>query len=966
MNARDDERKHDRNTEREAGAEIENSNDANSFRIANQFAEGSIREHAKPIPPRNIPAAVRRLFRLPPSASQIDAELRDEFQFHIEGRIEQLIALGRSRAEAEQEVNEKFGDYETHWQHTRRIDEDTMQQTRRFEFWAMIRSELQRSARALLRTPGFTLIAILTLALGIGATTAIYTVVDAVVLRPMSYRQPNALVSILHPTAPPGSKEGKWGMSSGGYFEFKHKTKTLSDIGAYRTTSYTVVNNNTADVAQFAQVTASLFPTLRARAESGRLIQDADDKPGVPEVAVLSHEYFLRRFGGDRSIVGRNLETSSGIFQIVGVAEPGLTLPMPGPFASQSNLAGFGVDVWVPLQLNPAGPFYNSHQFVGMGRMRDGVTAEAAQRDLTEIASHFTETLSRAYSKSFIQTYNFRTEVSGLRNAVLGPTIPRALWMVMGSVLLVMLIAAGNVANLFIVRMESRRREAAVRTALGASPQHMAVHYLSESWLLCGIAGAVGLSLAVVGLRGLLVIIPASMPRIHNIALGWTSVSVALGIAVVMGTLLGLMPLLKHFNITALREGGRGLSASPRQRAVRNSLVVGQVALALVLLAAAGLMSQSFMHLRSVKPGFNPSNVIAFDMSLPFNEYDTREKALTFHRELQRQLLEIPGVVSAGTVSDMPLENFGNGCSVVFREGRPYPAGEPTPCVKTAVSGPGLFETLRIPVDGRIPSWRDIDSRSQAIVITKALADRLWPGESAIGKGINSYVDTTANDWYRVVGVVSDLRAGSLEAPPIEAVFYAPSGFRANRRDGSVNDLAYLVRTKTPASLTIMARVSQIVANMNPRVPVINARSMEQVVERSMSRTSFVMVLLGIAAIVALILSAVGMYGVISYLVAQRRPEIGIRIALGAGMAGVARLIVWQSIRLALVGVAIGVAGAYLLGKTMSSLLFGVTSGDPVTLAGVSALLLLVATAASLVPARRAARTDPLEAMRTD
>ncbi|MEO7360199.1 MAG: ABC transporter permease [Gemmatimonadaceae bacterium] len=915
---------------------------------------------------RAIPAKVRRLFRLPPSASQLDTELRDEFQFHIEGRIEQIVAQGRTRTEAEAEVTAKFGDYETHWQHTRRIDQDTMQQTRRFELWALLRSELQHSARALRRTPSFTFIAIVTLALGIGATTAIYTVVDAVVLRPLPYREPGALVSILHPTTPPGSSDGKWGMSAGGYFEFRSKTKTLTDVGAYRTSSFTVTNNNKADNARTAEISASMFPTLRARAEIGRLIQPADDTPGAPKVAVLSYEYFQRRFGGDRTMLGRNLETSGASYEIVGVAEPGLTLPMPGPFASQANLAGFGVDVWVAMQLNPAGPFYNSHQYVGIGRMRGGVTAEAAQRDLIEIASNFPETLSRAYSKSFIKNYNFRTEVSPLRNAVLGPTIPRALWMVLGSVLLVLLIAAANVANLFIVRMESRRREAAVRTALGASPQHMAVHYLSESWLLCGASSVIGLLLAIAGLRGLLAIAPTSIPRLNNIALNWSSIGMALGIAVVMGTVLGLMPMLKHFSSTSLREGGRGLSASPRQRAVRSGLVVGQVSLALILLAAAGLMSQSFMHLRSVKPGFNAANVMAFDMSLPFREYDTREKALTFHRELQRQLLEIPGVVSAGTVSNMPLESFGSGCSVVFREGRPYPAGEPTPCVTIAVAGPGLFETLRIPVEGRIPSWSDIDSRSQAIVITKALADRLWPGESAIGKGINTWVDTTANDWYRVVGVVSDLRASSLEAPPIEAAFYAPSGFRANRTDGSVNDLSYLVRTKTPASVGIMARVNQIVASMNPRVPVINARSMEQIVERSMSHTSFIMVLLAVAALVAVTLSAVGMYGVISYLVAQRRSEIGIRIALGAGLTGVARLIVWQSMRLALLGVAIGVTGAFVLGRTMSSLLFGVTSGDLATLTGVSALLLVVAAAASLAPARRAARIDPLEAMRAD
>ena len=301
----------------------------------------------------NIPARVRRLFRLPQSQSQIDADLGDEFRFHIEGRIDQFMSQGLTRTEAEREVHARFGDYETHWQHTRNIDEVSMRNNRRFEFFSMLTTELQRSARALRRTPSFSIIATITLALGIGATTAIYAVLDAVVLQPMPYRQPAQLVSLLHPTNVPGNGERKWGLSIGGYYEFRNNARTVRDIALYRTSGFTVTNNNSADVARVSASTASLFPTLMARAAVGRLILDSDDRPGDPRVAVLSYEYFMRRFGGDESIVGRNLETSSGNFEIVGVAEPGLTLPMPGPFASTSNLAGFGVDVWMALQLNP-------------------------------------------------------------------------------------------------------------------------------------------------------------------------------------------------------------------------------------------------------------------------------------------------------------------------------------------------------------------------------------------------------------------------------------------------------------------------------------------------------------------------------------------------------------------------------------------------------------------------------------
>lgn len=915
--------------------------------------------------PRNIPDKVRRMFRLPQSQAQLDAELVDEFHFHIEGRIEQFMSTGLSRADAEREVRARFGDYETHWKHTRNIDELSMRNNRRFEFTTMLWNELQHSARALRRTPSFSIIATITLALGIGATTAIYSVLDAVVLRPLPYRQPQELVSILHPTNVPGNGERKWGVSIGGYYEFRNHARTIRDIALYRTSSFTVTNNGSADMARVATSSASMFPTLMARAKHGRLILESDDKPGAALVTVLSDEYFMRRFGGDVSIIGRNLETSSGNYEIVGVAEPGLTLPMPGPFASSSNLSGFGVDAWIALQLNPAGPFYNNHAYVGVARLKQGVSLAAAQADLTRIANTFTTVLPNVYSQKFMANYKFTTEVSDLRNAVLGPTVPRALWMVLGSVVLVLLIAAANVANLFIVRMESRRRESAIRAALGASAGHMAAHYLSESLLLAGAATVLGLGLAAVALQLFPSIAPTNIPRLDTVTLGWSSILICIAIAATIGLLLGALPLLRRFKISALRDGSRGSVGSFRQRAARNTLVVGQVSLALVLIAAAGLMLQSFAHLRVVKPGFNPSNVSTFDISLPFTEYDTREKALVFHRELQRQMLELPGVTTVGSTSQLFLEGFGTGCSVVFREGRPFANGEETPCVSGAIIGPGFLESLQVSVTGRIPSWNDVDSRSQAVVVTKALADRLWPGEDPTNKGIASN-GQDSQDWYRVVGVVDGLRAENLEGKPTEAIFLALTGLRANRRDGSVNDLVYTVRTASQPTPALMQQVTALVKGMNPRVPVLNTRTMDQVVERSMSRTSFIMVLLSLAALVALILSAVGMYGVISYLVAQRRAEIGIRIALGAGIAGVARLIMWQSVRLAVVGVAVGLAAAFMLGKTMSSLLFGVTAGDPRTMAGVSALLLVVAAAASLVPSRRASKIDPLEAMRAD
>jgi putative ABC transport system permease protein len=382
-----------------------------------------------------------------------------------------------------------------------------------------------------------------------------------------------------------------------------------------------------------------------------------------------------------------------------------------------------------------------------------------------------------------------------------------------------------------------------------------------------------------------------------------------------------------------------------------------------VLLASAGLMLRSFSRLRDVQPGFDHRQVLAFDVALPFPEFDTREKAVAFHQYLQGRIAALPGVHSIGSTTTVPLEGYGTGCSVVWREGRPFPPGQQPPCVSTPIVAPGFFETLRIPVRGRTPTWSDVDSRSQAVVVTQALADRLWPGEEAIGKGIGSN-GPKSTQWYRVVGVVGELRAEALDRPPTEAVFFAPTGLRPNVRDGSVNFLTYLVRSDGVDPRSLIPEARRLLADANSHVPFVDARTMAEVFSRSMSRTSFVMILLGVAAAVALVLSAVGTYGVISYLVTQRRAEIGVRLALGASIRRVSQLVVYQSMRLAVIGVAIGVAAAWVTTRLLSRLLFDVSPTDPAVLALAATALLAVAGLAAFAPARRAARIDPVEVLR--
>ncbi len=903
---------------------------------------------------------IRRVFRLPVTARRIDDAVDEELWFHLDGRVEELMEREHlPRDEAEREARRRFGDFDAYRREARDIDDRTMREHTRMEVLDTLMRELRHAARVLRRTPAFSLIAFVTLAVGIGATTAIYTVLDAVALRPLPYRNVDQLVSVLHPATVPGNGESKWGMSAGGYFTFKRENRSFQDLGGYRTGSMIVLNDRDAQEVRDAEVTASIFSTLQARAAIGRLIGPAEDAPNGPAVVVLGYEFWQRHFGGDRSVLGTMLQTSGGPREIIGVAEPGLSLPKPGPFASTSDLASFGVDVWTPLQLNPNGPFYNSHQFSGIGRLKPGVTPEQAQRDLATIMASFPDKMPQVYSQKFFQSFNFRVGVTNLRDEVLGPKLSKSLWVLFGAVAVVLFIACANVANLFLVRMEARRRESAIRTALGADRLHMAVHFLSESLLLTIASAVAGLLLAYVGLRLLIALAPTDIPRLTTVGLNGTSVAFAFGLALFAGVIFGLLPLARTaVDVNTLREGGRGMSASVGQRVVRNGLVVGQVALALVLLAAAGLMLRSFANLRNVKPGLDPQSVLTFETVLPESEFSSGEAVTAFLQRFQERLGALPGVTRVGASTSLPFQDFGSGCTGVGREGRPWTADEKGACVATPDALPGFFESLGIHVRGKTPQWSDYDpsgKSSTVAVVTQALATHLWPGEDAIGKGISIGGTRGARQFFRVIGVIPELRAQGLDQPPTEIVFSATQS----------SDAVWTVKVSKGNPTDLMPSIRRVLAELNPRVPIINPRTMSDVVVRSMARASFIMTLLAIAGSMALLLSAVGIYGVISYLVTQRRAEIGVRVALGARTPQVASLVLGQSMRLALAGVVIGLIVAVVGMRVLASLLFEVSPTDPTVLALTAALLLFIAAAASLSPTRRAAKIDPVEAMRS-
>jgi predicted permease len=908
---------------------------------------------------------LKRLVELPRTPRRLVAEVDDELRFHLEERIDQYVAAGMTRAEAQAEVQRRFGDLSRHRQHTLAMDAAHWRRTRVRETLLALVDETGRAFRTLGRQRTFATIAVATLAIGIAATTAIFAVLDAVVLRPLPYAEPDRLVSVLHPATVPGSGERTWGMSPGGYFHIANRTRTLERMGLYVVGGTTVTGDGDAEVVDVAVTTATVFEVLRARAHAGRLYDARDDQPDSSRVAVLGYAFWQRRFGEDPQVIGRMLETSEGRYEIIGVAQPGLTLPIPGPFSGVASLNGVDLDVWIPLKLNPAGPFWNNHPYVGVARLAPGRSTAQAQAELTTLTREFPQAISNAYSESFMREYNFRVQTRALRDTVLGPSLPRTLWTLFAAVLLILAVAGANVANLFLLRFEARQRETAVRSALGAMRRHLMVHYAAESVTVAAAAGAAGLALAWLALKGVLAVAPTDTARLSDVHLDGRSFAFTAALSALVAAIFAVLPLLRQrIDLKVLRDEGRSSTTSRVRRRSRDLLVVAQLALALVLMTGATLLVRTMQQLRAVQPGFDTASTLAFDLSLPFTQYDTREKAMAFHRELEARVRALPGVVAVGSATSAPLESgFGTGCSVVWRAGRPYAAGVEPPCVATPIAMPGYLETLRVRTRGHIPGWSDVDGLTQGVVVTDALAQRLWPGEDPLGQGINSN-GSDSRGWYRVVGVIPALHAEALDRPPTEAVFYAPTGFSPNSRSGALNDLTWLVRTGGSDPFALVPAIREAVSALDPRVPVVRPRTMDQVKARSLARTSFSLVMLGLAASVALVLSLVGTYGVVSYVVAQRRGEFGVRVALGATGRALSRSVVSESVRLALIGSVVGGGLSVAVNRVLRSWLFGVSPHDPLSLVSAVVVLIGCAALASIGPARRAARADPGQALR--
>jgi predicted permease len=822
--------------------------------------------------------------------------------------------------------------------------------------------DLRQAFHVLRRTPGFSLAAVLTLALGMGASTAIYTALERVVLDPLPYAEPDRLVQLK--SAVPGVSPGQeWDVSAGAWFFFGREAPSLEALGAYRRGGVTVLGSDGPRRVRSAVVTAGTLRLLGARPALGRLIDEHDDDPGSAAVVVLSHGFWQRQLGGDAGVVGTTLTADERPFEVVGVMAPGFELP-PERGASAEDLHA---DLWLPLRLNPAGPFYNSHaEFRTIARLEPGGTVEAAQRELDHLTARLPEVVPTAYSPGFMERYGFATRVYPLKTYVVGD-VADSLWILLGAVGLVLLIAYANVANLFLVRAEGRRRELAIRTALGAGRRALARQVFAESLVLAVPAGLLALALSYWGVDGLASLAPEGIPRLEGVHPDGSVALFAAGLTVLGATILTGLAAWRFARAGALADGGRGATAGPERQRVRSSLVVGQVALALMLVVGAGLLVESFRRLRDVDLGFRPAGVLTMDVFLPYARYDDVPKMWPFYDDALRRVRGLPGVQAAGLTTSLPLDG-GFGCTIQGFEdpevGRRVAESGGTLCAGQEPTSPGYFEAMGIPVlRGRALTQDDLDHPERgAVVVSRAFAERFWPNEDPLGQGVGPS-GRTNQQFYRVVGVVGDVRSASPADEPALAIYYP-----VQRIPGTSaywpNPITLVVRTTVSDPMSLLPAIRSTMRQIDPAVPVSNVRDMRGIVSRSMARLSFMMALIGIAASAALLLAAVGLYAVVSYVVTRRTSEIGVRMALGAQAAQVAGLVVGGSVRLALAGAAVGVLAALGTSRVLRNLLYGVEPTQPAVYLAAAAVLGGVAALAAYLPARRATRVNPVEALR--
>jgi putative ABC transport system permease protein len=812
--------------------------------------------------------------------------------------------------------------------------------------------DVRYGLRMLAKSPGFSALVILTLALGIGANTAIFSVVNAVLLRPLPFEKPDRLVQIWH-TPPQASFPGipTFAVSPANFLDWRTRSQAFEGMSAYGFSQYTLTGTGHPEAVRMVAVTSGFFSILRAQPLLGRAFLAEEDSPGHDHEVVLSYNLWRSRFGADRDIVGKNIALNEQAFTVLGVMRPNFEFPI-------STDPNFSPQMWKPLGwTDQERAIRDNHNYAVVARLKNGVRLQQARAELDSVSNQ----LAQQYPGD---DKGWGATAIPLREDLVGDVRP-ALLILLGAVALVLLIACANVANLLLAKAMSRRKEIAIRVAMGASRPRLLQQGISETVLMALVGGALGLVFAHYGVILIVRFLAQRLPRSTEIALdGWVF-TFALGISLLTGIAVGLLSSLrfaKNDVSESLKQGlGRTSSDSGGTR-TRNILVVSEVALSLMLLIGAGLLIRSLSVLRHVNPGFDPSRLLTLEVAIPATKFSEPMQQVRYFDRVLDQVRGVPGVQSAGLIDSLPLS--GGSHQPVSVEGRPVVPMAEQPEVDVRLISPGYISAMHIALlSGRDIDQSDVQGRPGAVLISQSFAKLFWPNENPIGKHLTLYF---FRDLPRVVvGVVADVKLDALNETRPTPALYTPLAQVAPTTGGTWRSFGMNLAVRTNADpLNVASMVTSSIREVDAEVPLLNIQTMQESVSASLSPQRFTMLLLVAFAGTALLLAAAGIYGVMAYVVTRRTREIGVRMALGAAAGDVLRLVIGQGMWTTAIGVAIGIGGAFALTRTMQSLLFGVSTTDPMTLAGVVLLLAAVSVFACWVPARRATKVDPLVALR--
>jgi predicted permease len=882
-------------------------------------------------------------------------DLSISIQEHVEERVDALMAEGMPRAEAEQAARRAFGNVGLIEQRSREAWQ-----------WPALESllaDLKFVLRRLRKSPGFTVTVLLTLAIGIGANTAVFSVVNSVILKPLPYPDSDRLIS-LHLDAPGAGGLGSFAtglpVSPSMYFTFSDHNETFQSLGVWTTQNANVTGVAQPEEVQTALVSGGVLESLGVPPALGRWFLPSDQDPHGSRTVMLGYGYWQRRFGGDRSVIGRVMQVDSVPRQIVGV--------MPHGF----HMIDQDFDILLPMAFDRAhqklAPFYCS----GVGRLKPGISVAQADRDLARLLPVWMDTWSNGPGTNphWYEHWRITPAFRSLKQEVIGD-VGKVLWVVMATIGLVMLIACTNVANLLLVRAEARQQELSIRAALGAGRARIVRELLFESVVLGLMGGVLAVGLAYEGLRLLAYLGPADLPRLNEISLDARALGFTLVLSIFAGLFLGAIPALKYAGarIRTLYTGATRTASSSRERQrARSVLVVAQVAMALVLLVSALLMIRTFAQLRSIQPGFtDPKHVETMQVFAPQLLVPDAVMVARIQESIADKLRALPGVTAVGFAAAVPMDGNDPNWDQVLVEGRTYQGTEP-PLYLFDYVAPGYFNAIgtRI-VAGRDFTWSDLYNLQPGVMVSEGFARQYWgSAAAAVGKHVREFEN---KPWIEVMGVVEDVRQHGVDHDAPATVYWPilrPDPYTQTPQIDGPQFAAFAVRTNRAGSQSLLAEIQQAVGEVNASLPVALPRTMQEIYSKSLARTSFTLVMLAIAGSMALVLGILGIYGVISYTVAQRTREIGIRLALGAQKSELTWMFVRSALVLTGVGVAAGLCAAAVLTQSMKSLLFGISPLDPVTYVAIPLVLIAAAIVASYLPARRAASIDPVEALRAD